>query len=200
MLIFLVIREKIAKNIKNVQLILEVPSCQRKKAGQIIAMILIALGIIVSIYSAWQRVDIERSHKQTSLLLDFSQVEEACAVENISLSEGLSRFAPYATGVVIKEPTILDLENNNKLVVRSGVELVSEPGDWLISQGVAGEINAAYNYLFFTQKVDMERVKKHILAKVPGAVADIVSDSRYILATSLPASAFGGLGTGFFPG
>ena len=169
-----------------------------KKICQIFACVLIVIGIIVSLYSAWQRFDIERSNKKTSLLLDYNQLLDVCALEDISLKDALLKFAPYATGLVIKEPTLSDLENNNQIVVKSGIEIQTQSDEWLENKNInRKEIKNNYYYLFFNSSEDMSRVEKHIKAKVPQVYCNIESEENKILVTSLPSGVFSSLGVGF---
>ncbi|MGI5891406.1 MAG: DUF5693 family protein [Bacillota bacterium] len=153
--------------------------------------------MVAAFYSAWQRLAIERSHKETQILLDWTQVVDSAQRENSSLEKVLADLAGKSVGgVLIKEPLLLDLENEGKVTHFNGSEFLAVADEYNIADS---RVNTDHNYLIFSDQNERDRVAKHIKAKVPQAYCQLMAggDDAFILQTSVPDNDFLSLGLGF---
>lgn len=168
----------------------------RINKGNLAAYIIIGIALIAALFNAWQRLEIERSHKQSQVLLDWTQVYDAAQRENLPLDEVLEQFAPYSGGALIKEPLLGELQNQGVLTLRTAEAL-----RWDLQnsgRAEAAQVKEGYTYLIFKHEEDMARILHHIQAKLPGAVSQIFPlDGADILATSAVYADLMSMGVGF---
>lgn len=169
----------------------------KKRILTYVAVIFIIIGLVAAFYSAWQRLSIERSQKETEVLLDWTQVVDSAQRENSSLEKVLSDIAAESVGgVLIKEPLLLDMENEGKVASFTGTEFAALADEYGIG---VGSVDKGHTYLVFVKQSDMARVAKHIKGKVPQAYCRIMDSNAYVLDTSVPGNDFLSLGLGFSP-
>ncbi len=163
------------------------------------AYALILIAVVVALTAAWQRLSIERGHKQSVITLEWSQVRDAARRENLPLEQVLHEFANFAGGVVIKEPTIFELQNEGRVVVKTGEQMRWDL-TYDVSPQAADLVQDGYTYLIFSNRDDLERCLGQLQAKAPRSdtlqVEGISGRENLVLATSIPYSDLSGIGVG----
>ncbi len=171
----------------------------KKSKADLAAYIFIGAALIVSLFFAWQRYDLERSHKQSQILLDWAQVYDAAQRSNIPLEEALAMFAPYCGGALIKEPTLPELQNQGSVAIKTAEAMAWDLKTKGLSEAKeANEAKEPFTYLIFSQKDDMQRALSQLKAKMPKSRSYIFPlEGENILATDIPYGDLSLLGMGF---
>lgn len=171
----------------------------------LIAVILI--GIAAALTVGVNRVQAEEDADSTMMTLEWSQISETAARNDMTLDETLDYFQQYQgetlyTGVVYKEPAFSELETSGLISIMSGSEFLQEmnSGNWqLQTDGV--EISETYNYIVCSDQSIMDMVYENIAIKTDAVVQQIDALNNgnpvLIVGTSLPFADFSILGTGF---
>lgn len=171
---------------------------KKKNVSVLIAVALIMIGTVCSLWGLKDRYSVEGSSKTAAILLDLNQVIDVAQKNNQSLEEVLTLFSSHIDGVVYKEKNLADFESQGVGVLKTGLEMqMLYPGD-------AGNINSKWNYIIFQDEAVMERVARHIAAKSsPETVCQILSSSaasslpRFVLGTSAVKTDLAAMGFGF---
>ena len=168
-----------------------------KKPVKLIAAVLIVLGIICSLILTAGRMQAESTQKQAELVLDWTQLYQLSKREAVSIDAVLAEFVPHITGVLFKEPTVYQMQDEGRLLLISGAEML-----WQAKNGApydAARINTDYIYLAVYDNESRERVLEHLALKVPTAKTELFyeSDGLHIIATSVPSALLNTIGLGF---
>lgn len=166
-----------------------------KNISNWLALLIILIGLAAAFACGWQRLTIERSHKQVEIAIEWSQLAEAARRENISLEAALAGFGERITAVVYKEPIFIDLQNDHRLTLKSGEQLL---WDFRDNPELPFAIQKEYNYLLFPALSDARRVLEQLSLKMPDAYIELNEyKGTYFVATSLGNLDLYGLGLGF---
>ncbi len=102
--------------------------------------LLVAAGLLAGLVVAAERAKLEADTKTTLLSLEWNQLKDSAARNGYSVAEALEYFANYEdkalfSGVVYKEPMLLDWQNGGYLQLDSGAQLVNDvrTGAWSIA-------------------------------------------------------------------
>lgn len=149
------------------------------KRWRYILIIMIAVSSLMALYLGYSRHLVEKSNKQVDLVLDWSQIKEIAAEENMREIDVLEEFAGDISGVLFKEGTINDLIQEGHLLVKTGAELIWEMhwgrGDiWIPHEdGRSMAIEKEWTYLVFSDEEVRSQVAKHLLIKTKDVEAQI---------------------------
>ena len=168
-----------------------------KKPVIIAAAVVIAVGIICSLILAVGRIQAEATQKQAELVMDWTQLYQLSKREAVTIDEVLAEFAPYITGVIFKEPTVYQMQDEGRLLVIPGAEML-----WQAKNGApydAARVNTNHIYLAVYDNESRERVLEHLTLKAPAAKTELFyeSDGLHIISTSLPSAVLNTIGLGF---
>lgn len=170
-------------------------------------IVVIIVGILASCTVGIDRLQAEAKSNSTMMTMEWSQISEAAARNDMTTGETLEYFQKYdgknlLSGIVYKEPAFSDLEDSGLITIKSGNEFSQEiqSGNWqLETQDV--KISDSYNYIVCSNENIMDMVYENISIKTDAVVQKIdVSDNGneiLLVGTSLPTVDFTTLGTGF---
>lgn len=166
-----------------------------KKPCVIIACVLILAGLLAGLFMAYRRANIEAQTHQSEIVMDWAQISECARKDGVSAEEILSRFAPYITGVLIKEPSVFSLTDEGRAIILGGDEMrLHMLGGGLKLEDVQGN----YRYIIFYNEEDALRVLASVNSRLNLPYAELFYvDDIFVLATSLSKTDLTGIGIGF---
>ena len=94
--------------------------------------ILIAVGVLASLAVAGERLAAEAGSKTTLLSLEWGQLKDNAARNGCTVEEALQKLTkdeagrPLVSGVVYKEPMLIDWQNGGYLQVQTGSQLLND--------------------------------------------------------------------------
>jgi len=95
-----------------------------KKNIVTISYVLIGLALILSLFLAFQRVNIEKEYNQVEIIVNLTEVQALANGSNINLRETLGQLRDKGvTGVLVKETSLGDLARAGKLQFFQGEEI-----------------------------------------------------------------------------
>ncbi len=169
-----------------------------KKTIKYLAIALICLGVLGSLYINNFRFQAEKHNDTVEILLDFDEVASLAKANGLSFAELGKNFREAgATGVLMRERTLENLQVDGDVVVLKGNEaaLVQQIGGQVLSDF---ELERDKTYLFFQDETIYQTVFQHLQVKK----ADVTEDEAagyYVIAARLYPEEFEKLGVGFMP-
>ncbi|WP_089609321.1 DUF5693 family protein [Dehalobacterium formicoaceticum] len=170
----------------------------------------ILAGMLMAGYVAWARNGVEQANKEITAVLDWKQVKELAARENIPEQEVLEEFRGKITGVLFKETTLNDLKAKGDLLFKTGIEMKwdlrtgASQGLKLKENDQEEEIQEDWTYLVFADEESMERVQRNLSLKLADQNPQLLScylqtpqGVMPVLGTSLSLNDIILLGVGF---
>lgn len=181
--------------------------------------LLVAVGLLVGLAVAAERMKLEENSKTTLLSLEWNQLKDSAARNGYSVAEALEYFRSVDqqdlfSGVVYKEPMLLDWQNGGYLQLDSGTQLVNDvrTGAWQIeplgeSEDMAAgdmdevELDYNHNYVLCHDEALRERVFENLEAKT-SAQNRCYNFSKgdellYVVETTYPYTDLSAFGIGF---
>lgn len=96
---------------------------QGKYLKPVIALLLV-IGVVTALGLNYHRVKAEQGYQTVEILVDYDELQELAAAQGLPLGTVATRFREAgATGVLVRERTVQDLEESGELVVLKGSEL-----------------------------------------------------------------------------
>jgi len=109
-----------------------------KKNIATISYILIGLALVLSLFLAFQRVNIEKEYDQVEIMVNLTEVQSLANANNISFKEMLGQLKDNGvTGVLVKEISLGDLARTGKVQFFQGEEIKLAPYYDKISEDVS---------------------------------------------------------------
>lgn len=165
---------------------------------KIAAIIMIVAGVVTSLYLNSYRLQYENNNKSAEVLLDFDELTALSRANQLPLKEISARFKEAgATGVLIRERTLDDLQNSGDLIMLSGGQIALQQQNSREAFPGIQPVKDNY-YLFFQDKSTYETVKSQLLAKKNG-ITGTANDQAYYISVPLSRKEITGLGVGFVP-
>ncbi|MGI5824042.1 MAG: DUF5693 family protein [Bacillota bacterium] len=170
-------------------------------------IIVIIVGILASFTVAADRMQAENLSDSTMMTMEWSQISDTAARNDMTLDETLDYFQNYNgqtlyTGIVYKEPAFSDLEASGLITIQSGNEFSQQvqSGNWQMETEDV-KVSDTYNYIVCSNENIMNMVFDNIKIKTDAVAQKIsVNDNGneiLLVGTSLPFNDFSTLGTGF---
>ncbi len=86
--------------------------------------ILLVLGLVTALWLNYYRIKAEEAYKTVEVLVDYDELHSLAVAHDLPLATVADKFrAAGATGVLVRERTVQDLEENGVLVLSKGSEL-----------------------------------------------------------------------------
>lgn len=169
---------------------------QRSNNIKKVAVALILISLLASLWTDFYRVRAEEGNKTVEILVNYDELlllSLACQVplENLAL-----RFKEAgATGVLMKERTVKDLERMGRAVLLTGGQLAFQQEN---NQGLFPGVQPVRerSYLFFKDKALYESVLRQLSVKA-AAVTAAKDEEGFLLALALSPRELETLGVGF---
>ncbi len=178
-----------------------------RQKGNIVLVLCIILALLGSFYAAVQREKTESAAKTTTVLLEWTQLNDIANKEGIAVSELLSKAAPLVNGVLFKEPNLTEFTNQHLTYVLSGDELIyrMRQGEWLWETGQDQKVDPAWNIILCQNETIFNQVKEQLSAKTRAYCNELPLQYRdgaiaYMVATTYPLTDLMNLGMGFLQG
>lgn len=176
--------------------------------------LLVAAGLLAGLVVAAERAKLEADTKTTLLSLEWNQLKDSAARNGYSVAEALEYFANYEdkalfSGVVYKEPMLLDWQNGGYLQLDSGAQLVNDvrTGAWSIATLDEAEdmdeveLDYNHNYVLCHDEALRERVFANLEAKTSAQNRRYNfsngEDRLYVVETTYPYTDLSAFGIGF---
>lgn len=167
-----------------------------KKFLRVSVIGLILLSLVVSLYLDLQRVKNENDNRKVNLLLDYDEVRSIALANELALESLLRQYGQAgATGVLVRERTVEDLQRQGIAVVKSGSELALLKASYpeLMPKLVPQE---ELTYLMFTDEENYSYVLEQLELKKKN-VQGQKEGELWLIALPLTEKEFIKLGVGF---
>lgn len=164
-----------------------------------VAIFLIIVSLLSSLYLDYSRVKAEQSNKNVDIVADYDELLALSKAQNIPLDSLLTRFREAGmSGIGIRERSVKDLSDDGEIMVKTANELrllrTSNP-DFL--PGLA--LQDGFTYLIFGNESEYQYILKQLKVKKNNAVG-AKNGELYTIAVHLTTTEYEKLGVGFPPG
>lgn len=96
----------------------------KEKYFKLVVGILLVLGLVTALWLNYYRIKAEEAYKTVEVLVDYDELHSLAVAHNLPLATVAAKFrAAGATGVLVREKTVQDLEESGALVLYKGSEL-----------------------------------------------------------------------------
>jgi len=172
--------------------------------GNVFLIFCIVIALLGSFYAAIQREKVESASKTTTVLLEWTQLNDLSAKEGTSVADVLTKLGSSMNGVLFKEPNLTDFDNQHLASVLGGDELIRQikRGDWLWGQSRVQEIDPAWNIILCQNEIILNQVNEQLSVKTKAScrvlpLKYLDGSDAYMLATTYPLTDLMVLGMGF---
>lgn len=170
----------------------------RKKYVLWFAIGLIIVSLLASVYMDIKRYNSESAYNSVEILLDFDEMQVLAESQHKSLSViGQSFKKAGATGVIMRERTLDDLQRSGDIYILQGSDLRFLQ---TINKSLYTDLETKdhMSYLFITDKKMYQYISQNL--KIKGKeFKEYITDEYYIISLSLTQKELLKLGVGFMP-
>ena len=183
--------------------------------------ILIAVGVLASLAVAGERLAAEAGSKTTLLSLEWGQLKDNAARNGCTVEEALQKLTkdeagrPLVSGVVYKEPMLIDWQNGGYLQVQTGSQLLNDVriGGWEIVEPAEAEdlelsdletpqIDSNHNYVLCYDEGQQQLVYNNLQYKTSAqnqlyTMENAEEEQLFVVGTTYPYTDLTSLGIGF---
>lgn len=183
--------------------------------------ILIAVGVLASLAVAGERLAAEAGSKTTLLSLEWGQLKDNAARNGCTVEEALQKLTkdeagrPLVSGVVYKEPMLIDWQNGGYLQVQTGSQLLNDVriGGWEIVEPAEAEdlelsdletpqIDNNHNYVLCYDEEQQQLVYNNLQYKTSAqnqlyTMENAEEEQLFVVGTTYPYTDLTSLGIGF---
>lgn len=182
--------------------------------------LLIAAGVLASLLVGMQRMALEATSKTTLLSLEWGQLKDTAARNGQTVEEALPQLIkdaagkPLVSGVVYKEPMLIDWQNGGYLQLVTGAQLLNDVrvGGWEIvdlpesvdAENVADAawLDNNHNYVLCYDEAQQQLVFENLENKTSAqngtyTLANAEDELLYVVSTTYPYTDLSALGIGF---
>lgn len=168
----------------------------KQKYLQWVGIACLVLGLAVSLFLGVQRWQAEKEYRSVEILLDYDQLKTLAAARQLSLQTLAAQFREAgATGVVVRERTLSDLDASGDLLVLRGQELAFQQS--LNPQFFPDLTPLKENTYLFMQRQELyTEIYKQLQMKKEGVEA-VQTDDWQVISLHLSNNDWEKLGVGF---
>ena len=139
-----------------------------KKNVVTISYVLIGLALVLSLFLAFQRVNIEKEYDQVEIMLNLTEVQSLANGSNLSFREVLGQLREHGvTGVLVKELSLGDLARAGKIQFFQGEEIKRATYYDKVSQDAS--LTDANILVAILDKKFVGQITEHLTKKISGA-------------------------------
>lgn len=180
--------------------------------------LLIAVGVAASLLVGMQRMALEAGSKTTLLSLEWGQLKDTAARNGSTVEQALAQLLkdengrPLISGVVYKEPMLIDWQNGGYLQLVTGAQLLNDVrvGGWEVAEASEEAEDAEdallldnnHNYVLCYDEAQQQLVFDNLEYKTSAqnglyTLVNADEEMLYVVSTTYPYTDLSALGIGF---
>lgn len=177
--------------------------------------LLIAVGVAASLLVGMQRMALEAGSKTTLLSLEWGQLKDTAARNGSTVEQALAQLLkdengrPLISGVVYKEPMLIDWQNGGYLQLVTGAQLLNDVrvGGWEVAEASEEAEDALlldnnHNYVLCYDEAQQQLVFDNLEYKTSAqnglyTLVNADEEMLYVVSTTYPYTDLSALGIGF---